>query len=513
MGTRLCLFLAILVLPACFDKGSDSGDWDSWGAAPEGDADADGDADDDYGSEQEDDFLMLPPAATDKYVFIANPDRDTLTRVSVPGLEVITVDVGAEPAVVATTADYTKAVSFNAGSDDVSVVEAATLSEARVPVRQNLNAMVLSPDGRWAICFHDADIDDETWDDEGGAQSFNELSVVDTDSLEVFSMVVGAGPRQVRFNEASTLAIVVSDQYLAMIDLTAAEPAPSMVQLAEDLLDPPRAEELEIAPSGAFAFVRQYGADDVVVVDLSTFALSRVPVGANPTDLDITPDGSKAVVVTRGDRQLWVLDCADPFATPEVIALPEDYVLGSLALTPDGSLGVLYTTATPQSQFATWDVASGEISVRGLVKPIDTLSISPTGETLLVFHTQEDGPNDDPESAFAGSWALSMIALSDFRQNPLKLEAEPLEYANSLDGLHGYFVQAGIDALVRLDYDTLLYQPFELKSQPEHVGVLPDTPYAWVSQEHELGRISFYNAEDDSIETITGFELNGEIEH
>ncbi|MFH1468366.1 MAG: hypothetical protein ABIO70_28515 [Pseudomonadota bacterium] len=513
MHTRLLFALAVLGLTACFKASGEYADTGWYGAAPEGDVDADGDADDDWGSEQESDFLMLPPAATDKYVFIANPDRGTLTRVSVPHLDVITVEVGEQPAVVVTTSDYTKAVSFNAGSDDLSVVDAATLSEARVPVRQNLNAMELSPDGRWAVCYHDADVEDDEYDDEGGAQSFNEISVVDTDSLEVFSMVVGAGPRQVKFDASSSLAIVVSDQYLAMIDLTAAQPAPTMVQLAEDLLDPPKAEELEIAPSGAFAFVRQYGANDVAVVDLSTFALTRVHVGFNPTDLDITPDGSKAVVVTRGDRQLWLLDCADPYADAEVVPLPEDYVLGSLSMTPDGGLGVLYSTAVIQSRYATWDVASGEVTLHSLVKPIDTLSVSPTGETLLIFHTEEDGPSDDPESAFAGSWALSMISLADFRQNSLKLEAEPLEYANSLDGLHGYFVQDGIDSLVRLDYDTLLYDTFDLKSQPEHVGVLPDTPYAWVSQEHELGRISFYDADDSSIETITGFELNGEIEH
>ena len=70
-----------------------------------------------------------------------------------------------------------------------------------------------------------------------------------------------------------------------------------------------------------------------------------------------------------------------------------------------------------------------------------------------------------------------------------------------------------------LDYQTLLYEEIPLKSAPVYVGVLPDLddtdndePPAWVSQEHELGRITFYDSDDDSIETITGFELNSEIE-
>jgi len=43
--------------------------------------------------------------------------------------------------------------------------------------------------------------------------------------------------------------------------------------------------------------------------------------------------------------------------------------------------------------------------------------------------------------------------------------------------------------------------------------VLPTTDYAFASQEHDLGRISFYDTDTEALETITGFELNGEIEH
>ena len=63
-----------------------------------------------------------------------------------------------------------------------------------------------------------------------------------------------------------------------------------------------------------------------------------------------------------------------------------------------------------------------------------------------------------------------------------------------------------------LDLQTLLYDEIELKSAPVHVGVLPETRTAFVSQEHELGRISFIDVEADLVQTITGFELNSAIE-
>ncbi len=517
-------FLALAVLSGCAsyelagraDKGDTGGMYADADADADADTDTDSDTDTDYDGyepEDEDDFRMLPPATTDAYVFVANPDRDTVTRVEVPSLEVITVSVGTNPQVAVTTADYSKAVVFNQGSDDLSILDAETLEEVRVPVREHLNAMELSPDGEWAICFRDADEDEEEGGSSGGVESFNEISLVNTSSYEHFPMVVGFNPRQVKYTDQSDLALVVSDEYVALIDLLASEPEPELVQLAEDLLDPTPAEEIEISPDGSFAFVRQFQADEIAVLDLVTTEVGRVTVGYNPTDLDILPDGSKAVVVSRGAQEIWLLDAEDPYEEAEVLELPEDYVLGSLVLSPDGDTGVLYTTATLQEFYATWDISSGEITMRGLVKPVMSMSVSPSGESLLVFHTQDDPEGADTSGTWYGEWALTLLDLTDFRSNPMRLADEPMAYAHADDGEHGFFIMEGQPNLVVLDYSTLLPEDIELKSAPVHVGVLPTTDYAFASQEHDLGRISFYDTDTEALETITGFELNGEIEH
>jgi hypothetical protein len=54
---------------------------------------------------------------------------------------------------------------------------------------------------------------------------------------------------------------------------------------------------------------------------------------------------------------------------------------------------------------------------------------------------------------------------------------------------------------------------FGPRQQAPHLGVLPGGNTAWVSQDHTLGRLSFYEPSTDSLDTITGFELNSEIEH
>ncbi|RME21801.1 MAG: hypothetical protein D6798_17330 [Deltaproteobacteria bacterium] len=518
MSSRLSILA--LLLAGCADmafKTDDVGEADGAyadtgaagpGATDDGDGGGDG-----YGSENEDSFFALAPATTRAYVFVANPDRDTVTRVTVPTLEVITTEVGHHPIAVATTSDYTKAVTFNEGDDTVSIIDADTLAVTEVAVRDDFNSMAMSPDGRWVMCWYDQDAADDGTDD-GGVQSYNEVSFVDTDNLEHTPLVVGFNPRQVQFTDDSSTAVVVSDAYIAVIDLTADELEPDRIALTDDLVDPPTAEEVLLAPDGSYAFVRQFGATDLVVVDLQLGEVGRVAVGDNPTDLDLTPDGTRAIAVARGSNELWLYDLADPFLPPEVVDMPPDEVFGSLLMSPDGTRGLLYSTATGAARYASWELFNNSITVRELVKPVASMGVSPTGETALVFHPRTNGPDVDSSSPFYDQYALTMIDMTDdFFSNPLRLPAEPIGYAHSSDGTRGYFIMDGYPALEVLHYTDLLYDEIELPSNPVHVGVLPESRLAWVSEEHDLGRMSFYDPDTGVLQTITGFELNSGIEH
>ena len=156
-------------------------------------------------------------ASTNVYVFVANPNRNTVSRINVDDLSVLTAEVGVDPSVVETTEDYTMAVTFNSGSDSISIINSSTLEVTEIEVRDNFNQMKMSPDGNWVICYHDADADDANG--AGGAQSFNEVSLVNLSTHEHTPMVVGFNPRDVQFSEDSSMAVVVSDAYLAVIDL------------------------------------------------------------------------------------------------------------------------------------------------------------------------------------------------------------------------------------------------------------------------------------------------------
>ncbi len=535
MGMRSLIPLLALQVAGCanYDMAGRSSDGeysandmaDTGWYGPE-EPDADPGADEDLGSETENDFLRLLPATTDKYVFVANPARDTVTRVSVPSLDVITLDVGTNPEVVITTDDYSRAITFNKGSDDLTVIKTNNDDgrpevDLEVPVLANLNHMVVSPDGAWAVVYHNSDIEDDG--SSSGTISYNEISVVNLDTGDHHPMVVGRNPHQVKFTDDSSLAIVVSDDRLALIDLFAEVPTRSIVEIAEDLLNPPRAEEVELTPDGAYAFIRQFNQPEIVLVDLATSEwVDSLPVADNPTDLDITPDGLEAVIVDRGAQKLFIYPTLNPAGSvAEVIDLPETELLGSVTFAPDSEKAVLFTTAANISHYTTWDLTEPDpaeaLKTRPLVAPIQDVAITPTGNSLLVIHKTESGVDSDP--GYENKNTISLIDLHDFLDNPLILPGKPTAFANSSSGEVGYVIMEDQPQLTVLAYDQLLHWDIALKSLPVHVGVLPDTNYAYINQEHDLGRLTFFdpvnplNGNDDIVQTITGFELNSAIEH
>lgn len=462
--------------------------------------------------------LALQPALTDVYVFIAAPERDTVTRVNVRTLEVRTIPVGDRPTIVRTLADKRRAVVFNADDDSVTVLDGDTLSGETIGVRANLNAMQLSPDGRWAVLWYDALAIDDGGTQGGGASSFNEVSLVDLDRQVHVPMVVGFNPAGITFTPDGRTALVVSDASLAVLDLTSDDPLPRVVALSDDPLTAPTAEEVQISRDGTRAFVRQRGRDVITVVDLALGTVDELPVGQEPTDLDLTPDGAQAVVVSRGAKELTLFTVDDPFAPPRIVPFPDATPFGSVDIGDDGG-ALLFTTATATNRYATWDIAGDTITLRAVVKPISAIARTPDGSALLVVHPSTDAADGTTPEPYRGKPALSMISLADQRANTLSLSADVEGFANSPDGRLGYVILEGLRFLEVLDYRRLLFDEVPLPSVPAFLGVLPDLdpsdadrPAAWISQEHPLGRLSFWDPDDAALRTLTGFELNAGIE-
>ena len=485
--------------------------WDTGqSAAPENDSDTEGEFDDGFGSEQESDFLALRPATTDAYVFVANPDRNTVTRISVPSLEVMTVEVGVEPLIVETSADYSRAITFNKGSNSISVIDSETLEVTDIEIRKNLNQMKMSEDGNWAICYHDVNADGGGVSS-GGAISFNAISIINLENQTQFEAMAGSYPHDVQYTEDGSFAVVISDDYLSVIDLTQPTPSPVRIAISDDLINPPRTEEVLLDPNGDKAIVRQYGVDVLKLVTFATGDVEDLVSGENPTDMDSSPDGLEAIVVTRTSKEIWRYNWDDPKTGQIVDTLPTEEVFGSLLMSPDGSQGMVYSTVSGESTMGIWNPETGETTVRGLVKPVSNVGVSPTSETAIIFHPDSNG-DTSMDSEFYNHFALSLVDLGDLFTSAYLLEGEPTSFASTPDGKIGFYTMEDQPYLELLNYQTFVPTEVRLPSNPVHLGTLPDTNTAFVSQEHDLGRISFYNTDEDELQTITGFELNAAIQ-
>ncbi len=522
------LLAALLLLGGCADSslinargGYGDDDDDAFGdddSEPASDDDDDGAGDDDDDTpppEDEDDFLASEPRATDVYVFIANPTRNTVSKVNAETRAIQTIEVGSEPTMVVVSADYERAVSFNQSSDSVSVIDADTNEVVELDVREDFNFIQISPDGRWVVAWFNAALVDANFDIDG-VRSFTEVSFVDTIDLEVQSFSVGFNPKDIRFTADSSTAVVLSDEFITVADLDADPIDLSLLDLEANPLDPPVAAEVEVTPAGTYAFVRYQGDDSILVANLIDGTLGTVDGGLDPSDMDLSPNGLDCLVVSRGSQELRVFDATDPLGTPpQILPTPPTSTLGSLVMAPDGDKGLLFTTAVPEDRVTFWDVTTGEMIERRLAKPVEAIAISPDGASALVIHTLEDAP--DESDIFTDSYALTVIDLETWLTNPVVLAAKPERWTTSNDGRYSLFVMENNRNVGVIDYATRLVDDVLVPSTPVYIGMMPletepEDAVGWVSQEHDLGRLSFVKPWDLSVQTVTGFELNSEID-
>ena len=503
------------------DDAADDDDDEYWGddddATGDDDTGDDDTGDDDTGPpEEEDDFVSVAPSAADVFVFIANPNRDSVSKVHVLTRQITALEVGDEPIQVDVTDDYDTAVVFNDGEDSVSVIDVDTDDVATVEVREDFNFLVLSPSGEHAVCFLNTALLDGT-ETFQGVLSYTEVSIVDLDELVSHDFSVGFNPRQVKFADEGELAIIISDEFITTVDLTSNTPEPELLDLQADPFNPPVAAEVEVEPTGEFAFIRYETEDTIQVVDLDTGELSWLEAGSDPTDMDLSPDGTEVMVVSRTSRELRTFQATQPDAAPTIVDLPDTETIGSLTMAPAGDMAMLFTTVELTDRVTLWNRATDELTVRRLEKPVEQVIMAPDGASVLVAHSLADVPGEN--DVYSNEYLITIISLGDdlFVPNAVLLEDPLASVANFDDGHRAVFMMEENRYVGVIDYETRLVDDLMVPSIPVHVGAMPagedlPTPVAWISQDHPLGRISFVDPESFAIQTVTGFELNSGIE-
>jgi YVTN family beta-propeller protein len=482
--------------------------------------------------EEEGDFRV--PRSSGRYVYSANETTDRVAVIDTTTLLIEVVDVGHQPSVVAPIPDQpgdTGAVAvLTGGSNEVTFVRSPTLLSTSVELREiaeGANALVVSPDGGHAISFHDVDGPPVS------AGSDQEITVLETQAGGTeYRLTVGAHPRGLEFAPDSSVAYVITDDGVNVIDMLAlaAIDKPPLVPVIPDTGLDPSLVEIQVSAVRGQAIARQESELWIAITDLETEVLTEIQLPRFPTDLDVSGDGTFALATAPTKTEgSWLFQIPLPISGPNDFAVQNivDEYVGVAQLGAGGDVVLLYTTVDPWAE-------DGEVSPIGDPRrrvtvarrdamgglgdqvtffseiPVQSVGIAPDGLTAVMLH------GEAPQLNLTAPWPYTLLDLST--TFPIKkvqmAEARPSFVLFTPNGERAALTIRDDDTSLRVvdmvNLDNFIVDPLNLGAPPAGLGYVEDTDKIFISQDQASGRITFVDG-TGMVETATGYELNDEI--
>jgi YVTN family beta-propeller protein len=227
----------------------------------------------------------------------------------------------------------------------------------------------------------------------------------------------------------------------------------------------PKALGLDLLPRAAASriirlFKTNSSSNTVVVFDtVSSTVLATTPVGNHPRGIDVTPDGSLALVANRDSSSVSVIDIAT-YRVVSTIALPASQPYG-VAITPDGSTAYVANGIDPGGAVYVIDIAkravTGTIAVGG--RPFK-VAVSPDGTQALVT-------NNAPGTVSAIDTTTNTVVKT------ISVGAAAFGVAFHPNGTRGYVTANGNLVVIDMSTYAILAQ-VKVGTYPVSVRVTPD---------------------------------------
>lgn len=490
------------------------------------------------------------PQAGGRWVYVANPTRDTVAVIDSRTLAIQTLEAGDGPTYLATVPGRDTALVVNVNSHTLTILRTTERGTARsnVPVVPGVNAIAIAPDGRHAVVYFDASVGGAG----AGTGSFQDITLVTLDDAgdSAVQLSVGFRTLDVLFSADGASAFVVTEDGISILrfreitgptlvpnislEATAIVPVAmdggadgSVDASADASADPPNltapARDVSITPDGRFAVARVEGTGTLRLVDLTTREITALDLGSAITDLDIAPSGAYALAVLRARSEVVRIPLPMGFRDPTALrrtAVTGEFV-GSVTLSPEGSRALLYTTALPLERMTLMDLTSetAPLTIVRLRKPVRAMAFAPDGRTALVVHARTPGDPAqaglDLEAQIDRSYGYSLF---DVATRFAKLQLTPAEvgpFAIVPDGSASFVLLRDDARLVaqaqRVSMRNFVIDTIQLGSPPLSVGAVPGTARAFIGQDHPEGRITFVDWNTGALQSLTGFELNSRV--
>ena len=478
--------------------------------------------------EEELDFSGQAPAASENYVYIPAEARDAVIRVAADGLEIRMIPVGGLPTRVAALPVDDVAVVINSGTGDLSVIRSSAEDDKveTLPSLPAVNAMAVSPTGDAVVVYYSTALA-APGDPVGDLQTIQVLLFDPaTEKTKVRQVSVGFHPTAIHFHEDGTDAYVVTDDGISIVGLhgladgTIAHTVPVTV----DPLEKPEDREVFVTRDGAYAVVRDIHTVDLRIVDLKDEVMSVVTLNGLPTDLDLVPGMNRCLVIMREQEVAAMVDFKRVANGEEDAVVQVDLVgsyAGAAAVSAAGDRAVLYSTADEMKSVAVMDLeAEGYPWVTYPVqKVVKGVAISGAGQKAVLLHEATAPTEAGLGGVVEASEGYTLLDLDTGYRKLVTTDQRWslflfVQEAGGADH-QAYIllpdpsgVSHGVDVV---NLNTFLVETVNLYSEPNSLLFVPSSRKVAIAQEHTNGRITFIDADDGTVETKTGFELNGLI--
>lgn len=476
--------------------------------APAGGMAGDPSSDDsDAPSEREIESDYEAPVATGHVVWVANPKSGRVAMVDASTLQVRTVEAGNGPTFLASVpgqpVDTT--LVLNVLSEDATLIQAGPtgIETSTYKTAKQANSLSFSSDGRFAIAWTDA----RKAPGAPKTQGFQDLTVMDLVEKTSTILAVGYRPVAVGFTAGKPEAHAVTQDGVALIDLSGAPKVRKNVLISNTPNEDPGTRDVFVSKDGKQAFIRRDGSNTITVVALDTDARTDIVLSGPVTDLDVADTGEHAVAVVREQSEVTVVSVGDLSTVGPVKV--EGETIGSVAIAPGGNTALLYTNAAAVERFTILDLqrlsdASPFRTVR-LYSPVLGIFPTPDAGHAIVLHDTVAG--DSPGAFSLVPVGVTLPAKIVATEAPLTAVATTNDRAivaerNDQRGIFGAF-------LARMPQ--LMVERYTLASPPIAVGVVPAAKRAFVAQQHPEGRLTFIDLETGVARTLTGFELSSRV--
>jgi len=455
-------------------------------------------------NEQKLDFLA--PQAGARYVYVANPSRNTVSIIDSTNLSVVEVEPGDSPTYVSTVPGTDVALVINAGSHTLAILEEDRIAKSTISVVTQANTISIAPDKQHAVIWFDSSqigIGGSTGSSTSTTGSTQEVSVIDlaaTATNVSVTMIVGYNPSAVVFSSdsdpSSAAAFVVTDDGIselrfasittssiapftpigngttvslardagttpvsdgstasfdggsttdlrAGIDGTALDTSPASPDLAVTATGTGKAVDVSVTATGTYAVARREGSAELLLVDLKTHTVSSLLLSSPITDLDLLPSGSQAFAVLRNESTLVRIE------------IPGSFTAGAPVKSwPFTNVTVGSVTLTPKGNFAV----------------LYTTAVA--SESLVIFDVASELPR-----TVELHQPIRAVAIAPDERSALVLH--PAGSTSSTGGnngstttkVHGYTMVRLQDGFTKLQYTA---------AEPNPFAITPDSKFAFV---------------------------------